>query len=142
MPGYRGITQVSDSLNLDGMDPQAQAYINGELFDDAGRCIHYHSSLDILGNLCDTCQRYYSCFYCHAVQANHDFGRISRNHPAGLCCGKCGATFSYREYAGSSCAQGDLSAGDVPVEFSPACPQCYAPMNPGCQRHAHLYYLD
>ncbi|MDO4928097.1 MAG: hypothetical protein Q3976_03415 [Corynebacterium sp.] len=124
------------------MNPQAQARIYGQLVDDAGRCVHYHSRLDILGNLCGACQHYYACFQCHAARTDHDFGRISRAHPAGLCCGKCGVTFSYGEYAGTSCTQGNLVADDASAQFAPACPQCRAPMNPGCQLHAHLYYLD
>lgn len=123
---------------------QRSGEIHGLLYDAQGRCEHYHSDRDVLANLCGICHRYYACYKCHAVLCDHPFAPIDRTHPAGLCCGVCGATFSYGEYAHSGAgasAQDSAAQGSAGEEFTPACPSCGAAMNPGCQLHAHLYYL-
>jgi uncharacterized CHY-type Zn-finger protein len=45
--------------------------IKGRPIDNQGRCIHYHSPLDIIAIRFKCCEEYYPCYQCHEETANH-----------------------------------------------------------------------
>ena len=96
--------------------------IFGKLVDDAGRCQHYHSRLDVIANRCAVCGRFYACYKCHDELENHPFGAVDPEEEDTVMCGVCGQRFSYRRYAGLS-----------------ACPACSSSFNPGCALHKSCY---
>lgn len=95
--------------------------IRGELVDDHGRCIHYHSPLDVVANKCSVCQEYWACYQCHS-DAGHEFGPMPLSELA-VMCGVCGHEITGHSYADS-------------------CPSCGARFNPGCKLHAGIYFTD
>lgn len=97
--------------------------IRGVGVDAQGRCVHYRSLVDVIGNRCATCGDYFACHLCHAQLADHDFGRMPVDAADSLVCGACGHQMGYA----------DRQAG---------CPSCGHFFNPGCHAHDHLYFLD
>ncbi len=94
----------------------------GHLVDDAGRCVHYHSELDVVANRCALCRKFYACFKCHDECEDHAFSPVDDSEEATVLCGVCGATFSYAEYC-------ELSR----------CPSCGSHFNPRCALHKNHY---
>ncbi|WP_313547444.1 CHY zinc finger protein [Corynebacterium sp.] len=97
--------------------------IYGDVLDEAGRCTHYHSAVDVIANKCATCDKYWACYECHAVMTDHRFGAMDLESPA-VMCGACGHEMVFSEYAGST----------------NSCPQCGQLFNPGCSLHRHIYF--
>lgn len=90
-------------------------------------CEHWNTSRDIVAIRFHCCGRTYPCLYCHEQAEDH---RIV-TWPRGLfdtgdavLCRACGHWMTVRAY---------LDSGS-------SCPACAAPFNPGCSRHAHLYF--
>ena len=96
--------------------------ILGNLTDDEGRCLHYHTKLDIIANKCSICCKFYACYKCHDEFENHPFGRHAVTDEETVMCGKCGYKFSYAEY-----------------EKTDRCPACLSEFNPGCRDHKGCY---
>lgn len=99
------------------------ATIHGRLTDNQGRCIHYHSILDVIANKCSVCGKYYSCYKCHDEMEDHPFGAVPSDEAASVMCGVCGHQFSYSEYE----------------QMGGSCSNCGAKFNPGCSLHKCIY---
>lgn len=100
--------------------------ICGLLVDGQGRCVHYHSLLDVVAIQFKCCYQYYACHLCHAKSQSHDvmrWGMADLEQPAVLC-GVCKNVLTIADYLGS--------------EF--ACPWCGSAFNPGCATHYDLYF--
>lgn len=98
----------------------------GKLIDDNTRCIHYHSSLDIIAIKFKCCDKYYPCYECHKETAGHDarvWGKSERNTKA-ILCGICKSEMTIQQY---------LQSGN-------RCPTCQSPFNPNCSKHYHFYF--
>ena len=89
--------------------------------DPQGRCVHYRSLVDVVGNRCATCGDFFACHLCHAQLTDHEFGRLSVDAPDSVMCGACGKTMGHGDYESS-------------------CPACGHRFNPGCHSHRHLYF--
>jgi uncharacterized CHY-type Zn-finger protein len=100
--------------------------VRGVDLDDATRCAHWRSSLDIVALKMRCCGVYWACRDCHDALADHPaavWPRAEWQTPAVLC-GACGTELSIAAY---------LACDDT-------CPACAAPFNPGCKLHRHLYF--
>ena len=96
--------------------------IHGKTIDNAGRCVHYGSRLDVIANRCGECGKLYACYKCHDELETHKFSPVDENEPNSVMCGVCGAMFSYAEYS----------------KFG-KCPWCNAEFNPRCVLHKKCY---
>ncbi len=96
--------------------------IFGNLTDSQGRCIHYHSELDIIANKCGKCGKFYACYRCHDQLEDHSFEPVAPNEKDTVLCGVCQRLFSYDEYSKLK-----------------ACPQCKSAFNPRCALHKSCY---
>lgn len=97
--------------------------IYGRLTDKQGRCIHYHSVLDVIANKCAICGKFYSCYKCHNEKETHAFGAVDPDEPNSVMCGVCGSQFSYTEYS----------------QMGSKCRVCGANFNPRCALHKCIY---
>mgnify|MGYP000554188838 CR=1 FL=1 len=107
-------------------DGRFRVPLGGVRVDAETRCEHYDTALDVVAIRFPCCDRYFSCFRCHAALADHDAERVPRDSfddPAVLC-GSCGATLSVHEY----------------FDCQDTCPVCDAAFNPGCRRHRDRYF--
>ena len=89
-------------------------------------CAHYRSELDIIAVKFNCCRTYYSCFYCHELEAGHP-ARIwpkAEFDEKAVLCGACGAELTILQY----------------LNCQAACPACRARFNPRCELHYHLYF--
>ncbi len=89
-------------------------------------CAHYRSELDIIAVKLNCCLTYYSCFYCHELEAGHPariWSKAEFDEKAVLC-GACGTELSIHQY----------------LNCRAACPACGARFNPRCEMHYHLYF--
>lgn len=103
-----------------------EVIVKGKLVDDNTRCIHYHSSLDIIAVKFKCCGEYYPCYYCHQEEAGHAaivWDRSALNTKA-ILCGICFHEMSIAEYKACNYR----------------CPFCEAAFNPKCVNHDHLYF--
>ncbi|MBO4332191.1 MAG: hypothetical protein J5875_03410 [Paludibacteraceae bacterium] len=123
---------VMDSVEIDqNLTPQIESkeagkpssVIYGKLTDREGRCIHYHSVLDVIANKCAKCRKFYSCYKCHNEKEDHDFGPVPADEASSVMCGVCGHQFSYSEYE----------------QMGGACEKCGARFNPRCSLHKCIY---
>lgn len=96
--------------------------IYGKLTDSQGRCVHYHTQLDIIANRCSRCNKLYACYKCHDETEDHSFSPVYAMEPKTVMCGACGKYFSYIEY-----------------KTITACPDCGLSFNPGCSKHECIY---
>jgi uncharacterized CHY-type Zn-finger protein len=100
--------------------------IYGAVIDDQTRCKHYASPVDIIAIKFPCCDRYYPCYWCHEEEADHpaqvwkeeDFSQKV------ILCGACGYELTIQEY----------------MTCHYVCPACHAKFNPGCEKHASLYF--
>jgi uncharacterized CHY-type Zn-finger protein len=92
------------------------------------RCAHYHSVLDIIAIRFRCCNRFYSCFECHASVAGHDAETwpIEEFGEKAILCGACAHLLTINEY----------------MDSNSTCPNCRAAFNPGCTNHYHLYFQN
>ena len=95
--------------------------IRGVGVDGQGRCVHYRSLVDVLGNRCATCGDLFACHLCHAQLTDHDFGPMPLDAPDSVQCGACGHLMGHGAYDAS-------------------CPACGHRFNPGCHVHEHIYF--
>ena len=100
-------------------------HVYGETTDDATRCVHYATALDIVAIKFRCCGRYYPCFQCHADGETHP---AERWHEAewseqAILCGECRTELTITEYRQTT-----------------SCPACCAAFNERCSLHAHLYF--
>ncbi len=98
--------------------------IHGIGLDEAGRCTHYHTELDIAALLCKKCGKYYACYECHDAIEDHTFVATDATDLYPVLCGNCKSLLTKTEYK-----QG-------------ACPKCSAPFNPRCARHGNIYFCE
>ena len=98
----------------------------GKLIDDNTRCIHYHSSLDIIAIKFKCCDKYYPCYECHKETAGHAACVWSNTEwdTKAILCGICKTEMTIQQY---------LQSGN-------RCPTCQSPFNPSCSKHYHLYF--
>src|SRR5699024_12127394 len=75
--------------------------IYGHTTDDAGRCVHYHSDVDVIANKCAECDTYWACYQCHQEATDHGFGAMDLESNA-VMCGQCRHEMNFEEYAGST----------------------------------------
>jgi uncharacterized CHY-type Zn-finger protein len=100
--------------------------VRGKVIDEYTRCIHYHSSLDVIAIKFKCCKQYYPCFECHEEEAGHKH-ELWRKHEfaaRAILCGVCRHEMTIHEY----------------LTCNNHCPVCQAPFNPSCSRHYHLYF--
>jgi hypothetical protein len=76
-------------------------------------CAHYRSALNIVAIKFECCQTYYSCFYCHQVEADHSahIWNRARFDEKGVLCGACGAEFDHPSVSGMPGGLSDLWIG-------------------------------
>ena len=96
--------------------------IYGNLTDDSGRCVHYHTELDVIANKCAVCKKFYACYKCHDEMEDHKFSPLAADQKETVMCGVCGKLFSYSEYSQLS-----------------KCPECGSGFNPRCSLHKGIY---
>jgi len=105
---------------------QLKIIVNGKPTDQQTRCVHYHSSLDIVAIKFSCCEAYYCCYYCHEEGADHParvWPQTAFDQKAVLC-GVCKNEMSIAQYKTANYS----------------CPFCNAPFNPKCANHDHLYF--
>lgn len=100
--------------------------VHGVEIDTETRCVHYHSSLDIIAIKMACCGDYYACKDCHEALADHLIQVWPRSYwnVHAILCGACGHELTIQEY---------MDSGNV-------CPNCGAEFNPGCRNHYHFYF--
>ena len=100
--------------------------VKGKAIDEHTRCIHYHSSLDIIAIRMKCCNEYYPCIYCHQEEAGHDAIVWPKNEfdTKAILCGECYKEMTITHY----------------LQSNYQCPFCSAVFNPGCGNHNHFYF--
>ena len=100
--------------------------IKGKTTDRQTRCIHYHSSLDIIAIKFKCCNNFYPCYQCHEEEANHPAKVWNKEEfeTRAILCGACKTKMSISSYKSSGYS----------------CPYCATPFNPKCSLHDHLYF--
>jgi len=101
-------------------------HIFGKPIDKQTRCIHWHSSLDIIAIKFKCCDKYFPCYSCHEETAGHEAIVWPKNEfdTKAILCGECGHELSIKDYMGCN----------------NTCPKCASLFNPGCSKHYHLYF--
>lgn len=112
--------QVGDTIHVKSV------VVYGKPVDRQTRCIHWHSSLDIIAIKFKCCGRYYPCYSCHAETTNHlpTVWPASEFNEKAILCGACGQELTIDAYMASN----------------NTCPNCSSLFNPGCAKHYHLYF--
>ncbi|MGY3777410.1 CHY zinc finger protein [Isobaculum melis] len=102
--------------------------IFGLTIDSFGRCVHYHSAVDIVANKCYSCKKYYACFSCHNELENHSFEPWpieKKTMDKVVLCGACQHEMTYFDY-----------------QSSEKCRQCQQPFNLNCMKHHAIYFSE
>mgnify|MGYP002719773498 CR=1 FL=1 len=97
--------------------------IHGINVDKQGRCAHYYSARDVVGNKCVHCDDFWACYKCHNAMRDHEFGQMAVDAPESVICGACGHLMGYDTYGTAA-----------------VCPGCGHDFNPGCAAHAGIYF--
>ena len=100
--------------------------VRGIDIDGRTGCAHYRSELDIIAIKFKCCLTYYSCFYCHQLEARHP-ARVwlqAEFDEKAVLCGACGAELTIRQY----------------LNCQAVCPVCRARFNARCALHHHFYF--
>ncbi|ALS01278.1 hypothetical protein ATZ33_07825 [Enterococcus silesiacus] len=100
--------------------------IHGSVVDNQGRCVHYASAVDVVGNKCFLCKKYYACFQCHDELEAHNFMPWPLVADPGakiVLCGVCQFEMTADEYKKQS---GCLNCGQL--------------FNPNCSKHSAIYF--
>lgn len=99
--------------------------IYGGLLDQASRCRHYHTVLDIVALKCFACRNYYACYKCHDSLEAHPYQAYPDNRVADkvVICGVCKEEMTIAEYRSSK-----------------TCPNCQSAFNPACGKHDAIYF--
>ena len=108
------------------MNKKINIQVKGKLTDEHTRCVHYHSSLDIIAIRMKCCKEYYPCIYCHQEEAGHDTIVWPKNefNTKAIVCGECYTEMTITQY----------------LQSNYQCPFCLAAFNPGCSHHNHFYF--
>ncbi|MGT2742852.1 CHY zinc finger protein [Streptococcus plurextorum] len=96
--------------------------IKGLELDSAGRCLHYHTDLDIVALQCQICQAFYACYLCHDALEEHPFEPHDIDNTKPIFCGNCKTYLSFEDYHQGSC------------------PSCQHRFNPNCKKHYSIYF--
>lgn len=94
--------------------------------DEATRCGHYHTDVDVIAIRFPCCDTYYPCRECHDAVADHPaqvWGKEQFGERA-ILCGACGEQLTVSGY----------------LEAQDHCPACDHGFNPGCSLHYDLYF--
>ncbi len=101
--------------------------VQGIDVDDAGRCAHYQTQLDIVSFRLPCCDGFWACRECHdALHPEHlvqVWGPDEWRRRIVLC-GACKGRFSLKVYSADHTR----------------CPKCFVPWNPNCIYHHALYF--
>ena len=97
----------------------------GPVVDEATRCVHYRTEVDIVAIRFACCGEYYPCHRCHEETADHAAEQwpIADRGREAVLCGACGTELTIRAYLDTT-----------------GCPACGAPFNERCRLHTHLYF--
>ncbi len=100
--------------------------MKGKITDEFSRCIHFHSSLDVIAIKFKCCNEYYPCYNCHEEEADHEHEAWNKNEfdSKAVLCGICKNEMTITEY---------LASGNQ-------CPFCHVAFNPNCNKHYYLYF--
>jgi len=100
--------------------------VYGTRVDPQTRCAHYSSELDIIAIKMACCQQFYACRECHDEVARHEamVWPMTNRTELVVLCGVCAHQLTINEY----------------LLCESRCPQCGSGFNPGCSKHAHLYF--
>ena len=103
-----------------------QIIVHGKPIDDATRCVHYHSPLDVIAIKFKCCGKYYPCYQCHEEEAGHkaQTWKIDEWDTPAVLCGLCKTELSIEQY----------------MHSRNHCPHCRAAFNPNCSKHYDLYF--
>ena len=96
--------------------------IIGLAIDDAGRCQHWHQSVDIIANKCRACQKYFACYLCHHAIMTHQFEPMPMSQIS-VMCGICHLKMTGNDYIQQT-----------------NCPICHHQFNPQCHLHKDIYF--
>lgn len=100
--------------------------VRGVGLDAETRCVHYHSTLDVVAIRMACCSIYYACKDCHDMLADRDIRVWPRSEwsACAALCRACGCELTIHQYMNSGCR----------------CPHCNAGFNPVCRNHYHFYF--
>jgi len=100
--------------------------VKGKFIDEYTRCVHYHTSLDVIAIKFKCCNEYYPCYECHEDVAKHKSEVWKKNEfdTKAILCGICNNEMTIHEYLASN----------------NRCPHCNSAFNPHCSKHYHLYF--
>jgi uncharacterized CHY-type Zn-finger protein len=100
--------------------------VYGKIIDDATRCSHYNSPLDIVAIKLKCCGRWFPCRECHDNLESHaaEVWPKDRFDTLAILCGECGHRLTINSY---------LACNSI-------CPTCNAAFNPRCADHYQLYF--
>lgn len=98
--------------------------IKGIQIDEAGRCFHYHSIVDIVALKCSYCQQYYACYKCHDSLNHHPFKANSSKENFPVLCGLCREKLTLSQYKEGFCYY------------------CKHSFNPNCSYHHSIYFAE
>ena len=100
--------------------------VYGTLADDATRCVHYQSPLDIIAIKFKCCNKYFPCYQCHEETADHAAQTWEKEEwdTKAILCGNCKTELTIKEY----------------MESENVCPNCRSAFNPNCSKHYYLYF--
>ncbi|GAB3557683.1 CHY zinc finger protein [Spelaeicoccus albus] len=99
--------------------------VAGKTIDAQTRCVHYHSTRDVVAIKFACCRTFYACIHCHTESADHavDVWAARDRDERAVVCGVCRHLMTINAYLGAA-----------------TCPRCNAEFNPGCVAHHHLYF--
>ncbi|OZM57190.1 hypothetical protein CIB95_06915 [Lottiidibacillus patelloidae] len=100
--------------------------IYGKTIDTNTRCVHYHSTQDIIAIKFKCCNKYYPCYSCHQESERHEatpWPKEDFSKPA-IYCGACKNELTIACYLNNTYH----------------CPVCRAKFNPNCELHHDLYF--
>ena len=100
--------------------------VKGKVVDEHTRCVHYHSSKDIIAIRMKCCNEYYPCIHCHNEEAGHaaEVWIANEFNTEAILCGDCYTEMTINHY----------------LQSNHQCPFCKASFNPGCSNHYHFYF--
>jgi len=100
--------------------------IKGKPIDSQTRCIHYHSSLDIIAIKFKCCKEYYPCYYCHKENTDHEpiTWLPGEREIKAVFCGVCKSEMTISQY----------------INSNNHCVFCNNKLNKNCEKHHHLYF--
>ncbi|WP_077303063.1 CHY zinc finger protein [Virgibacillus pantothenticus] len=100
-------------------------HIYGQVVDQETRCVHYHSSEDIIAIKFKCCQKYYPCYQCHQHAESHPIEVWPKDqfNQKAILCGVCKTEFTIEQYLHIN-----------------QCTDCGSVFNDGCRLHHHLYF--